>query len=824
MAATAFPFDRQFQIGILALMTQRYDFLLTAVEAFEPSYFEDKILVWFFQTMKSHFQTYQDMPTVSPVLENELSKAARSGAIKSTEFLQYADVCKQLHARVNAQNYVINEVVRFCRRQAGRKVYLDTAPLMDTADDKAWDDIVEKIVQVTQIGSSYLDIGSDFFATARERVRIRATGDNKIIVPVGIMELDDKLAGGLKGGQLGLWMGGTGAGKCLQKGTLVLKYDGTRVPVELVKVGDFLMGPDSTPRKVLSLVNGQEELYRVTPTKGESWVCTYDHILTLVHSVTGVVVDVSVRDYLANSQKFRHCHKLFHAPGVDFPFQTEALPLDPYFLGVWLGDGTKSLGNARTPLPNVAITTADSEIHDLVYETAAKFGMSVRIEPSPCQGKANTLFITGRVWKGTGHSSLGGDGKWSNPLLDLLRETVGPRAEIPNQYLIASWENRSSLLAGLLDSDGYRDKSGYEIVQKREDYADAVCFLARSLGLCAVKRTKVVSGVVYYRVTVSGDTTLLPMRVAHKLPVPRLQEKNCLRTGIASITPVGVSDYYGFTLDGDCRFLLGDFTVTHNSIALCHCGNAAAIRGFKVVHYTLELDEIDVGDRYDSLCTQIPINELKTSSIAVLRELEFYSHQVALRGGRLLVKSYPTGTASVNTLRTHLKQLEATGWRPDLIIVDYLDLLKPLTNYQDEYADLGSIAKDLRGLAGDLQIPVWSATQGNRSGMQMEVMDIEHISDSLKKAQIADVLLAMCANREERAMDVIRIFGAKNRNGPAKFVIQLNSAYKRMTLHDVARATVPALAAAATATPPPSMPPSVQGRRRRTPSGPSTNP
>jgi replicative DNA helicase len=436
MSAAKFPFDREFQIGILALMAQRYDFMLTAVELLEPDYFEDKILVWFYQTMRDYYLNHQEQPVVKPVVQNELRKAAVAKKIKPQEVKEYADIANEMLKPVNAQNYVINEVVRFCRRQAGRKVYLETAPLMDTADEDTWDDIIDRITAAASIGNNHLDLGINYFATVSERVRSRYAGDQRTVVPTAITPLDYKLNGGLKSGQLGIWMGGTGGGK---------------------------------------------------------------------------------------------------------------------------------------------------------------------------------------------------------------------------------------------------------------------------------------------------------------------------------------------------------------SIALPHCGKAAVCHGFKVAHYTLELNEQDVADRYDASWGDVPFQDLRAHGKNLISRLGNLAQGPGVPNGpyadSLMIKDYPTGTASVNTIKSHLKQLASSGWVPDMLIVDYGDLLRPLTSYNDEYADLGAIFRDLRGLAGIYDIPVWTATQVNRAGLNAEVVDIEHIGDSLKKAQIADVIVAICSTREEREQNILRLFGAKNRNGPGKFVIEIKSNFEKMVFY-----------------------------------------
>lgn len=338
----------------------------------------------------------------------------------------------------------------------------------------------------------------------------------------------------------------TGTGKCLGVGTPVLRFDGSTVAVEDVRVGDELMGPDSRPRRVLSTTRGHGALYRVTPARGTPWVCNDVHVLTLVHTETGAIVDVDLPTYLGETKWFRHLHKQFTPPdGIHFPDE-ESLPLDPYFLGIWYGDGTKALNG-------VMISKPDREILDACRAIAAKFGLRVRSERSG----TNTC--------PTHHIVSSSCGPGTNPLLSLLRSIVGDATTIPHRYLTASRADRRELLAGLLDTDGHMRGSGFDFVQKRRGIAEGVCFLARSLGLRAILVDKHVNGVCYWRVSISGDCSVIPTRIPRKRAPGRRQIKCATRTGI-TVTPIAPGEYAGFELDGDGRFLLGDFTVTHNTV------------------------------------------------------------------------------------------------------------------------------------------------------------------------------------------------------------------------------------------------------------------
>jgi hypothetical protein len=347
-----------------------------------------------------------------------------------------------------------------------------------------------------------------------------------------------------------------GSGKCLGRGTPVLMFDGRVVPVETIVDGDLLMGPDSQPRRVLRTNVGYGPMFKVIPTKGEPWICNDVHVLTLAgtNRFKGQTIDIQLDEYhrrCASQSGFRPNWKLFMT-GVDFVPRREPLPLDPYFLGLWIGDGTKEVVPGRG-LTGVQISKPDPEVLACCEEIAMAWGVRVlKVNSYGCP--------TYRLGNPNGPGNRPG----GNQLLNALRSVVGEQVTVPHEYLTASRADREALLAGWLDADGHYASGYYEIVQKRVDHADALEFLARSLGFRVSRSKKVVEGEVYQRLSILGDASHLPLRIPRKKALPRQQIKNVLVTGF-STEAIGDGDYFGFTLDGDGRFLLGDFTVTHNT-------------------------------------------------------------------------------------------------------------------------------------------------------------------------------------------------------------------------------------------------------------------
>ena len=349
----------------------------------------------------------------------------------------------------------------------------------------------------------------------------------------------------------------TGWGKCLKIGEQILMYDGTFKKVEDVKIGDLIMGDDSTPRTVLSLGNGIDPTYKITTVKGESFYCNADHILCLKRTNDGTkkageIVEVTVKEYLTWSKTRKHIFKLYKPSRVDFG-GNKPLEIDPYFLGVLLGDGGLT--------KQVVVTSPDKEIVDYFYSYVESLNMRVStarkmdyVAVSPSKGEKNILISKLRELKLFGLKS-------------------GEKF-IPNHYLTASYEERLQLIAGLIDTDGYLNVSCYDYISKSKQLAEGLVFLCNSVGLHSIakdcRKTNTVTGKGgdYFRVTISGDIDKIPCKVERKKAKPRQQKKDVLVHGF-NVEYVGEHEYYGFTITGNGRFLTKDFFVTHNTWLGC---------------------------------------------------------------------------------------------------------------------------------------------------------------------------------------------------------------------------------------------------------------
>lgn len=348
---------------------------------------------------------------------------------------------------------------------------------------------------------------------------------------------------------------------CHAKGTMILMADGSTKPVEAIVVGDKLMGPDSCPRTVLRLCRGRQPMYRITPKKRAPFVVNRDHILALRCTNEGKGYPsnrnkshqdfITVGEYMQKSAYWKHLRKLEYSAGVTFDRGEDEHPIPPWVLGALLGDGHLKRG--------ISMTTPDAEVLGEFMECIKAFGMNHRTSynDSGCP----TVHAVGASWR-------------NSPIMDALRElgllgNLAVEKFVPDQYKFATWHARCEVLAGLLDTDGHKNKGGYDWISKSERLAHDVVFIARSLGIKAqvsaqYKRCQTGAGGIYYRVSLSGDMTRLNMRVERKRADPRKQAKSPHVAGF-TLEELGEDDYFGFTLDADHLYLDSEFLIHHNS-------------------------------------------------------------------------------------------------------------------------------------------------------------------------------------------------------------------------------------------------------------------
>lgn len=400
----------------------------------------------------------------------------------------------------------------------------------------------------------------------------------------------------------------TGEGKCHGKDTIILMFDGSTKAVQDIEKGDLLMGDDSTPRRVLSLTKGTDEMYDVVPNLecGDKYTVNKEHILVLkntaeypiisarqdlrydvkwwenckqtskVHDTMESakqflekikhkhqnIVEIPVKDYIMLSEEFKHYYKGYR---VAIEFDEKPLPIDPYMIGVLLGDVISE---------KPQITSQDDVILEYFTENLDKCGLYLTKQPDTYTYEICSLYRS----------------EFKN--LNLINNK-----HIPMVYKCNSRKNRLRLLAGILDTVNHTAcglgicLSHEYIIQKYPSkLIDDIVFLCRSLGFSCYKSKQ--SKGRYYRICIYGNgVENIPTLLSSKQATFRRQRpSDNLVTGI-TVKHVGTGEYYGFTLDGNNRYVLGDFTVTHNTVISLYTACNIKLKTLVVVHKQFLLDQ-----------------------------------------------------------------------------------------------------------------------------------------------------------------------------------------------------------------------------------------
>ena len=197
------------------------------------------------------------------------------------------------------------------------------------------------------------------------------------------------------------------------------------------------------------------------------------------------------------------------------------------------------------------------------------------------------------------------------------------------------------------------------------------------------------------------------------------------------------------------------------SWVLAKIGAEALKQGKNVIHYTLELNENYVGLRYDACFTGIDFQNIRNNVDSVRKK-------IADVPGKLIIKYFPIKTVSAHHLKLHAERVAMLGTKVDMIIVDYADILRPTQSERNSnsYSEAGGIYEELRGVAGELQVPIWSASQSNRAAMDDDIIQANSIADSYRKIMTADFVLSLSRKVTDKVANTARFHVIKNRFGP----------------------------------------------------------
>lgn len=523
-----------------------------------------------------------------------------------------------------------------------------------------------------------------------------------------------------------------GAGKCLGRDTEVRMYDGSLKKVQNVKVGDLLMGDDSTHRRVLSICKGEEQLYKVRQKFGEDYIVNESHILSLKGSAnfnkkkriskynTEKKYDVKVSDIIKFNKMEQKYLKGYRNP---IEYGEQKTQLSSYFLGYWLGDGT-------TSKPEITFGQKDSWLMDWFREYASSVNCGISIyQDRQCQ----------RI-------SFNGGPTRNNYIFKNLPKYK----HIPKEYLINSRENRLELLAGLIDSDGHLSSKGYyEITQKSEILINNIRDLCWSLGFRAnlkkVKKYCFYKGIKrennYYRLNIFGnELNDIPCHLERKkfTSTPRI---NYELTPV-KIEKLEIGEYFGFEIDNNKRFILKDYTVTHNTSIAFELLENTSLAGVHSVFGGLDMAKNRTFEKLLYRETGLGREELYKIFQNGKEGPIIDAIHTKYKNVHFFKKSAPT----VQDFKEYIKQVEdKTGNKVKLVIGDYFERFS--SDMGDDTAASKSVAGELQDLVDDLNICNITLYQPHKAalnaGPDQPIYDYTKIKGSSFVYQSLRIILSM---------------------------------------------------------------------------------
>jgi replicative DNA helicase len=632
----------------------------------------------------------------------------------------------EYHSRLIAQKFVQRELIRVSTKII-RDAFEDTTDVFQLLDDAE-----QGLFSIAQQNMSRgFESMSSLAAKAQKQMEeLRTKEDGLTGVPTGFTDFD-RLTSGLQRSDLVIIAARPGMGKCLGKGTPVLMYDGSIKKVEDIILGDLLMGDDSTPRRVLSLARGREPMYWVRQNEGMDYRVNESHILSLKKSsVEGKgekdrILDISVKDYLDKPSAFQSNYKGYKV-AVDFP--ERAVPIAPYFLGLWLGSSSSDKDD---------ITHRDEEVIEYLEEYAQDFSLAL---------------------KTYAHTSKSPEHRIGNPhgyslQAELRNLGVLQNKHIPHSYLCNSRKKRLELLAGLIDTDGHYQvqSNGYAIAQNNEQLARQVKFLCDSLGYRVsftpqiTKRTSTASATTIYRLAIYGNIDEIPVRIIRKQAAPWRSRANGQLTDI-QLEYDKVDDYYGFEIDGNRRFLLEDMTVTHNTaLTLSLARNASMGHNKPVAFFSLEMSALQLAQRVIAMEAEISGMKMRNGQ---LEEYEWEQLNAALeRVSEVPIFIDDTPGINVFELRAKCRRMKMQH-DIDLVIIDYLQLMSGGGDNQrgNREQEVSAISRALKGLAKELNVPVIALSQLSRA---------VETRGGTKRPQLSDLRESGCLTGDAVLQDAI---------------------------------------------------------------------
>lgn len=767
----------EFQYRLAHSFMDDSKFFLDINDILDNNMFTDQNLKRFIGTLQEYYRKFDCIPSYAQ-LEIEL-RGNSNGSEQDIEFIQ-ATVEKIKNTTCEGSDSIKEKAQKFFRQQNFVKFNNKISELLRSGDIDRFDEL-EELWQKALTAGNRDEIGINL----RDNLGEVLSEDYRNVIATGIDGIDEALEGGIGKGELGVIIGPSSFGKSLSINELICTPNGFIKNGDL-KIGDYVIGKNGLPTKITGVFpQGRRDIYTVKFSDGVECDCDMEHLWN-VNSlyqrcgkkyIKGIskgrddkfykpddsFKTLTLREIMEKGlykdwgKKHIHNFKVPMPDPVHFnEIKTPEL-LPPYLIGAFIGDGCFS---------NLSITSIDQEIIDNI----SKLTNVVSIIDSSRNNKLKNIQL-------------------SYKLKDDLRKyfSLNEKSEdkfIPKDYLFNSLENRIELLNGLMDTDGTCQKNGCSCYNtKSKQLAEDVRTLVLSLGGFAKLREKKTSYFnkkynrlidcgIQYEVTMTLCDSRIPIfklsrkqdRVIYRIKrkCERFIESVCFKENIEAQCIKVEAD--------DELYLIRDFIVTHNTSLTTSIANYASSRGQKVVQIIFEDKEKQIQRKHIGKITGIESRDLsKPNNIEFVKET---MRNCNIFDETLKIKKFNTGEISPIQIRNYIKRLINTGFKPDMVIIDYFECLVPSKNFKDQWTGEGHTMRQLEAIASDLDIALWVPTQGTKDSLNSEIVTMDKAGGSFKKIQIAHIVVSISRSVEDIEKNIATIAILKNRSGKSGRVME----------------------------------------------------
>ena len=781
-----------FQYRLAHEFMENHTFFEDLSAILDQNMFTDPNLKTFVGVMKNYYERKGNVPSYG-MMEIELRDISHSE--KETEI--YLAILEKVKTTESDGVERIRELAeKFFRQQNIIKTANEILKIAGNGDTDKYEACVGLLNDAMAKG-----IHNDFGESLFDHLNETLSDDYRVPIPTGIGKIDEVLEGGLGKGELGVIIGPTSFGKVQPFDSKIVTPNGFKNMGD-IKVGDYVIGSNGKPTKVIGVYPHKNwQFYKVTFSDGVSCECGKEH-LWAVNSyyqrsgkkyIRGVSKNRNDKRYVQDHsfkvlsledivkkglfKRGRHNFKIPMCSPVEF--EKRNLSIDSYLMGYLIGDGNFN---------GATITVGKEDIDEsskLLSECNFKFNLHER------KNRAFSLSYGANLKKEL------------SKYFDLSLTSSGKY--IPEDYLYSSLEDRIAILNGLMDSDGTCMKNGCSCFNtKSKQLAEDIKILVLSLGGFAKVREKrakyfnkkyneIRDCGTHYEVTITLCDSSIPI-----FRLKRKQDRVVYRTLRSDerffdrVEKSRICDGQCIKVDAEDELYLTDnFIVTHNTSLTTAMASHAACSGYKVLQIVFEDRIKQIQRKHIGRITGIEAKDLsKPSNIDYVRAtIDSFPQKEELQKNLRIVK-FPSGEKTARQIERYIKRLINSGFKPDLTIIDYFECLEHETDKSitNEFEKEGKTMRRFEAMAGELDMAIWIPSQGTKDSINLELVTMDKIGGSVKKAQIAHVIMSIARTVEDIADNKATIAILKNRAGKSGKVfdnVEFNNGTCRISTDNV---------------------------------------